>query len=280
MTSKSPVRACDDIDETALSYAEIKALCAGDPRIKEKMDLDVDVQRLRLMKGDHQSKRYKLEDQIMRYYPQEIEKQKGFIAGFEQDQETLRKHPLPEKDFVGMEIEGKTFLDKEEAGQAILDACKKVSANKDLKLGNYRGFKMTLYYNPLTSAFMLQLKGAMSHPVELGTDARGNLTRIENALNSIPQRINNAQQKMETLIQQETTAKAEVDKPFPQEEELAIKSKRLAELDSILNLDDRTPIEQAVDEPEEDRPSALAQLKEPCQVGEKSTDYHSKNTER
>ena len=237
MTSKSPVRSCEDIDEAALSYAEIKALCAGDPAIKEKMDLDVDVARLRLMKADHQSQQYRLEDRLLKYFPQEIEKHKGFQRGYEQDQATVAAHPLPEKDFVGMTIDGKTFTEAKDAGEAILAACKTVKADKDLPLGEYRGFSMSLMYNPFSSQYLLTLKGAMSHQVELGSDARGNITRIDNALASIPKKIQNVENKLSDLNQQMTTARAELGKPFPQEEELRTKSNRLAELDAKLSLD-------------------------------------------
>ena len=250
MTSKSPVRSCDDIDEAALSYAEIKALCAGDPAIKEKMDLDVDVARLRLMKADHQSQQYRLEDRLLKYFPQEIERNKGYLSGFEQDLATAAAHPLPEKDFIGMTIGGETFTEAKDAGEAILDACKHVSNEKDHALGEYRGFSMSVMYNPLSQMYQLTLKGAMSHQVELGSDPRGNITRIDNALAGIPRRIQNVENKLNDLNQQMTTAKAELGKPFPQEEELKTKSARLAELDAKLNLD---------------RPAAQAEKKKPEQ---------------
>ena len=155
MTSKSPVRSCEDVDETALSYAEIKALCAGDPRIKEKMDLDVDVARLKLMKADHQSKQYRLEDQLLRYFPQEIERYNGFISGFRQDIQMLAAHPLPEKDFIGMELRGKFFTDREKAGETILSACKDAVADKTMPLGSYRGFAMQLDFEPFGSQYRL-----------------------------------------------------------------------------------------------------------------------------
>ena len=237
MTSKSPVRSCEDIDEAALSYAEIKALCAGDPAIKEKMDLDVDVARLRLMKADHQSQQYRLEDRLLKYFPKEIEKNEGFLKGFEQDQETVAGHPLPEKDFVGMTVGGNAYTEAKEAGEAILAACKQVKTDEDLPLGNYRGFSMTMMYNPFSSQYLVTLKGAMSHQVELGSDARGNITRIDNALAAIPKRMEVVENKLADLNKQMTAAKAELGKPFPQEEELRSKSARLAELDAKLNLD-------------------------------------------
>ena len=238
MTSKSPVRSCEDIDEAALSYAEIKALCAGDPAIKEKMDLDVDVARLRLMKADHQSQQYRLEDRLLKHYPQEIEKNNGFKKGYEQDLVIAAAHPLPEKDFIGMTISGKNYTEAKEAGEAILEACKEVRSDKDLALGEYRGFSMNLMYNPFTSQYLLILKGAMSHQVELGSDARGNITRIDNVLAGISRKIQNVENKLNDLNQQMNTARAELGKPFPQEEELRVKSARLAELDAKLSLDE------------------------------------------
>ena len=250
MTSKSPVRSCEDIDEAALSYAEIKALCADDPAIKEKMDLDVDVARLRLMKADHQSQQYQLEDRLLKFFPQEIERNQGYIRGFEQDQATVAAHPLPEKDFVGMTIGRETFTEAKDAGEAILATCKQVSSEKDHALGEYRGFSMSVMYNPLSQMYQLTLKGAMSHQVELGSDPRGNITRIDNALAGIPRRMQNVENKLNDLNQQMATAKAELGKPFPQEEELRSKSARLAELDAKLNLD---------------RPAAQAEKKTPEQ---------------
>ncbi|MBQ9210157.1 MAG: DEAD/DEAH box helicase family protein [Clostridia bacterium] len=243
MTSKSPVRTCEDIDEAALSYAEIKALCAGDPAIKEKMDLDVDVARLRLMKADHQSQQYRLEDRLLKFFPQEIERNQGYIRGFEQDQATVTAHPLPEKDFIGMTIRGETFTEAKDAGEAILAACKNVKNEGDHFLGEYRGFSMSVMYNPMSQMYQLTLKGAMSHQVELGSDPRGNITRIDNVLAGIPRRQQNVENKLNDLQQQMVTAKAELGKPFPQEEELRTKSARLAALDAKLNLD--RPAQQA-----------------------------------
>ena len=189
MTSKSPVRSCDDVDETALSFAEIKALCAGDPRIKERMDLDVEVARLKLMKADHQSKQYRLEDQLLKYFPQEIETNKGFIKGFEADLETLAAHPHPEDGFAGMEIRGDVLTDKENAGAALLDACKEVKGSEPVQIGSYRGFTMSVEFSAWKQEYTLLLKGQMTHRASLGTDPRGNLTRIDNALAQMPQRL-------------------------------------------------------------------------------------------
>ncbi len=237
MTSKSPVRSCEDIDEAALSYAEIKALCAGDPTIKEKMDLDVDVARLRLMKADHQSQQYRLEDRLLKYFPQEIEKNRGFLHGYEQDQATVEAHPLPERDFVGMSVCGESYTEAKDAGEAILSACKQVTSDADLSLGSYRGFSMSLMYNTFSSQYLVNLKGAMTYQVELGSDPRGIITRIDNALANMPRRIQNVENRLNDLNQQMETARTELGKPFPQEEELRSKSARLAELDAKLSLD-------------------------------------------
>lgn len=241
MASKSPVRSCEDIDEAALSYAEIKALCAGDPAIKEKMDLDVDVARLRLMKADHQSQQYRLEDRLLKHFPQEIERNQGFLRGLEQDHATVEAHPLPEQDFVGMTIDGAGYTEAKAAGEEILTQCKHVHDEKDKPIGTYRGFDMSLMYNPFTNQYMLTLKGAMSHQVELGTDPRGIITRIDNALAGIPKRIEGVQNRLTDLNQQMATARSELGKPFPQEDELRTKSARLAELDAKLNMDRPAP---------------------------------------
>jgi len=267
MTSKSPVRSCDDVDETALSYAEIKALCAGDDRIREKMDLDVDVARLKLMKADHQSRQYRLEDQLLRYFPAEIEMNKGYIAGFKKDMETLAAHPLPEKDFVGMEIRGTVFYDKEKAGEAIIAACKEAVSGKPMPLGSYRGFAMTLEYEPFAQHVILTLKGDMTHRTEMGTDARGNLTRIENALSGISRRLESSQSQLQNLIQQMKEAKVQAEKPFPQEEELKTKSARLAELDAALNIDKGQTLKKEERVAKQARPSVLEQLKTPSRSG-------------
>ena len=263
MTSKSPVRSCDDVDETALSFAEIKALCAGDPRIKERMDLDVDVARLKLMKADHQSKQYRLEDQLLKTFPEEIEKNKGFIAGLEADMKTLAEHPHPEDGFACMEVRGDTLTDKENAGAALLDACKEVKGTDPVPVGSYRGFAMSVSFDAFRQEYMLLLKGQMTHRATLGTDPRGNLTRIDNALSQMPQRLEAVKNQLDNLYQQQAAAKAEVGKPFPFEDDLRVKSARLAELDVLLNMDGRgRPAPEAV-LAKSSRPSVLEGLKRP-----------------
>ena len=263
MTSKSPVRSCEDVDATALSFAEIKALCAGDPRIKERMDLDVEVAKLKIMKADHQSKQFRLEDNLLKYFPEKIEESKGFIRGLEADMQTLAAHPLPVEGFIGMEIRGDKLTDKENAGAALLDACKEVKGKDPVQIGSYRGFTMSVAFDSFQQEYTLTLRGQMTHRVELGTDARGNLVRIENALEKMPERLRNVQDQLENLYNQQAAAKAEVGKPFPQERELAEKTARLIELDMELNLDRKGQAqpEQAI--AKSARPSVLDKLKAP-----------------
>ncbi len=274
MTSKSPVRSCEDVDETALSYAEIKALCAGDKRIKEKMDLDVDVARLKLMKASHQSQQFRLEDNLLRHFPEQIRQNESFVEGFTADIQTLAGHPHPTDGFAGMEVKGDLLTDKDNAGAAILEAFKDAKGMEPVPIGSYRGFSMSLTVEDFGRDFVLTLKGKMNHRVTLGKDARGNLTRIDNVLSAMPDRLQNVRNTLDALTAQMETAKAELGKPFPQEDELRTKSARLAELNAELNIDDRTPMEQmaedapAVQSAKAERPSVLAKLKaslsQPC----------------
>ena len=269
MTSKSPVRSCEDVDETALSYAEIKALCAGDERIKEKMDLDVDVARLKLMKASHRSQQFRLEDNLLRHFPEQIRQNESFVEGFTADMQTLAGHPHPVDGFAGMEVKGDLLTDKDNAGAAILEAFKDAKGMEPVPIGSYRGFAMSLTVEDFGRDFILTLKGKMNHRVTLGKDARGNLTRIDNVLNAMPDRLQNVRNTLDALTAQMETAKAELGKPFPQEDELRTKSARLAELNAELNIDDRTPMEQmaedapAVQSAKAERPSVLAKLKAP-----------------
>ena len=261
MTSKSPVRSCEDVDATALSFAEIKALCAGDPRIKERMDLDIEVSKLKIMKADHNSKQFRLEDSLLKYFPEKIEEHKGFVRGLEADMQTLAAHPLPAEGFVGMEIRGDRLTDKENAGAALLDTCKEVKGKDPVQIGSYRGFTMSVAFDSMWKTYTLTLKGQMTHRVELGSDARGNLVRIENALDKMPERLRSVQEQLENLYNQQAAAKDEVGKPFPQEQELAAKTARLIELDMELNLDGKgqPQPEQAI--AKSTRPSVLDRLK-------------------
>ena len=278
MTSKSPVRSCDDVDEQALSYAEVKALCAGNPLIKEKMDLDIDVARLKVLRADHQSQQFRLEDQLLKYFPAQIEHTQGMIRGLETDAETVARHPVTKEAFPGMTVGSTSFDKKEDAGAAILAACREYKGHDPVEIGSYRGFTMMLSYDSFDSAYQLSLNGKLHHPVALGTDARGNLTRIDNALGGIEERIETTKQKLDSLYQQQENARAELGKPFLQEEELQEKSARLAELDAALNMDEPELAGTIGDEEAEEKlcesrqvaeakvsyekPSVLAQLKE------------------
>ncbi|WP_241675774.1 SNF2-related protein [Holdemania massiliensis] len=277
MSSKSPVRSCDDVDETALSFAEIKALCAGDPRIKERMDLDVDVSRLKLMKADHQSKQYQMEDNLLKYFPEQIEKHKSFIKGLEADMETLAAHPHPADSFAGMEVRGDTLTDKENAGAALLDACKEVKNAEPVQVGSYRGFAMSVSFDAFRQEYTLQLKGQMTHQATLGVDPRGNLTRIDNALAQMPQRLESVKAQLDNLYQQQAAAKEEVGRPFPYEDELREKSARLTELDTLLNIDSKAPGQQETIVAKSTRPSVLEGLRRP--MPQRAADKKSKTHE-
>ena len=241
MTSKSPVRSCEDVDETALSYAEIKALCAGNPLIKEKMDLDIEVARLRLLKANHQSQRFQMEDRLLKYFPVELEKCRAQVGGFEADLETRNNHPLPSEGFVGMEVLGRAFSDKEEAGKAILEAVKTVVDMKSVRIGHYRGFEMSLELSAFGREYILTLRGRMAHFTTLGSDPRGNIQRIDNTLGSMESRLKTVQDQIATLQKEQEAAKEEIAKPFAQEDELREKSARLIELDTLLDIGKGSP---------------------------------------
>ena len=238
MTSKSPVRSCEDIDETALSYAEIKMLATGNPYIKEKMDLDIQVQKLRLLKSNFLSERYALEDKIIKFYPQEIARRTETIASLKSDIERVAQHPKPIDDtFVGMTVKGVFYSEKADAGNAILEACQAMTTPDPISLGEYRGFQMELYFE--AREYKVKLKGELGYPVTLGTDTFGNITRFDNALESLPKRLEINEQELENTKKQFETAKVDVGKPFNQEEELTAKTARLNELNALLNVDKR-----------------------------------------
>ena len=240
MTSKSPVRSCEDVDATALSYAEIKMLAADNPHIKEKMDLDIQVQKLRLLKSNYLSEKYELEDKIIKYYPKTIAQTKETIAGLEKDISLAKEHPKPLDDtFVGIEVKGVFYSEKAEGGQKIIDTCKEMTSPDPVPLGKYRGFDLELSFEPFEKAYQVKIKGSLSRPISLGTDAIGNITRIDNAIEKIPERLEAKKQELTTLEQQFATAKAEVEKPFDKEEELTEKTNRLNVLNGLLNVDKR-----------------------------------------
>ncbi len=240
MTSKSPVRSCEDVDATALSYAEIKMLAADNPHIKEKMDLDIQVQKLRLLKSNYLSEKYELEDKIIKYYPITIARTKETIAGLEKDISLAKEHPKPLDDtFVGIEVKGVSYSEKAEGGQKIIDACKEMTSPDPVPLGKYRGFDLELSFDTFEKAYQVKIKGSLSRSISLGTDAIGNITRIDNAIEKIPERLEAKKQELTTLEQQFATAKAEVEKPFGKEEELTEKTNRLGVLNGLLNVDKR-----------------------------------------
>ena len=240
MTSKSPVRSCEDVDEAALSYAEVKALATGNPYIKEKMDLDIQVSKLKLMKANHTSQKYRLEDNITQHYPHQIAIFKERIEGFTADMEKYAKNKPEDKEQFFMQVGGKPYTDKKEAGTAIIAMCKEIKGiNASADVGEYLGFKLNVTFDSFNNKFVMNVKGAMSHPMEVGTDPLGNITRINNVLEAMPAQLEEAQTKLSNVEHQLETAKAEVDKPFPQEAELAEKLERLAELNSLLNMDEK-----------------------------------------
>ena len=268
MTSKSPMRSCDDIDEQALSYAEIKALCAGDPRIREKMDLDVQVAKLKVLRGNFQNQKYRLEDKLLKTFPEEIQKQKTRIAALQQDSQIAAAHPQDKENFCGMTIKSMVYDDKKAAGERLLLARQEMPNADMMLLGTYRGFELNIRFDSFKNEHQAVLRAELSYPVSLGDDARGNITRLDNAIDNFADRIADAENVLQNLEQQKQAAEVEVAKPFAQEEELAEKSARLAELNALLNIDrDRSSSQDAPEETEETetpatRPSVLAALGE------------------
>ena len=237
MTSKSPVRSCEDIDETALSYAEVKALATGNPYIKEKMDLEIDVSRLKLVKANYQSQKYAMEDRLLKYFPREVKLTEERIAGFKADISLYERHKT--EDFPGMVLLGVNYAEKKDAGAALIETCRAQTSPELKEIGLFRGFALLLSYDTFSKVFKLTLKGALSHTIDLGSDIHGNIQRMENAFDMFPTRLNACEQALANLQTQIESAKAEVEKPFAQEDELRTKSARLAELDVMLNMDKR-----------------------------------------
>ena len=265
MTSKSPVRSCDDVDEQALSYAEIKALCAGNPLIKEKMDLDVQVAKLKVLKADHQSQKFRLQDKLLTKFPADIRETNAYIAGVKADAQLAAAHPQVQEGFCGMTIKGVTYDEKKTAGERLVLACSELPNAEEKVIGSYRGFELSLRFDTFRSEYQAILKGQRRYPVPLGTDPLGNIIRLDNSLNNFPERINSAENELATLHQQQVAAQIEVEKPFPQEEELAEKSARLAELNTQLDVDEKSHEPEQDEEEQENvsrRPSVLAALEE------------------
>ena len=265
MTSKSPVRSCEDVDEQALSYAEIKALCAGNPLIKEKMDLDVQVAKLKVLKADHQSQKFRLQDKLLTKFPADIQETNAHIAGLKADAQLAATHPQGKENFCGMTIKGVTYDEKKTAGERLVLACSELPNAEEKVIGSYRGFELSLRFDAFRTEYQALLKGQRKYTVPLGTDPLGNIIRLDNSLNSFPERITSAENELATLHQQQAAAQIEVEKPFPQEEELAEKSARLAELNAQLDVDEKSHEPEQDEEEQEDaprRPSVLAALEE------------------
>ena len=265
MTSKSPVRSCEDVDEQALSYAEIKALCAGNPLIKEKMDLDVQVAKLKVLKADHQSQKFRLQDKLLTKFPADIQETNAYIAGVKADTQLAAAHPQVQEGFCGMTIKGVTYDEKKTAGERLVLACSELPNAEEKVIGSYRGFELSLRFDTYRSEYQALLKGQRKYTVPLGTDPLGNIIRLDNSLNNFPERITAAENELATLHQQQAAAQIEVEKPFPQEEELTEKSARLAELNAQLDVDEKSHEPEQDEEEQEDaprRPSVLAALEE------------------
>ena len=265
MTSKSPVRSCEDVDEQALSYAEIKALCAGNPLIKEKMDLDVQVAKLKVLKADHQSQKFRLQDKLLTKFPADIRETNAYIVGLKADAQLAAAHPQGKEEFCGMTIKGVAYDEKKNAGERLVLACSELPNAEEKVIGSYRGFELSLRFDTFRSEYQAILKGQRKYTVPLGTDPLGNIIRLDNSLNSFPERITSAENELTTLHQQQAAAQIEVEKPFPQEEELAEKSARLAELNAQLDVDEKSHEPEQDEEEQEDaprRPSVLAALEE------------------
>ena len=265
MTSKSPVRSCEDVDEQALSYAEIKALCAGNPLIKEKMDLDVQVAKLKVLKADHQSQKFRLQDKLLTKFPADIQEANAHIAGLKSDAQLAAAHPQGKEEFCGMVIKGVAYDEKKTAGERLMLACSELPNAEEKVIGNYRGFELSLRFDAFRTEYQALLKGRRKYTVPLGNDPLGNIIRLDNSLNNFPERITSAENELDTLHQQQAAAQIEVEKPFPQEEELAEKSARLAELNAQLDVDEKSHEPEQEEQPDEDaprRPSVLAALEE------------------
>ena len=265
MTSKSPVRSCDDVDEQALSYAEIKALCAGNPLIKEKMDLDVQVAKLKVLKADHQSQKFRLQDKLLTKFPADIQETNAHIAGLKADAQLAAAHPQGKEEFCGMVIKGVAYDEKKTAGERLVLACSELPNAEEKVIGSYRGFELSLRFDAFRTEYQALLKGQRKYTVPLGTDPLGNIIRLDNSLNNFPERITAAENELDTLHQQQAAAQIEVEKPFPQEEELAEKSARLAELNAQLDVDEKSHEPEQDEEEQADaprRPSVLAALEE------------------
>ena len=279
MTSKAPVRSCEDVDEAALSYAEVKALATGNPAVKEKMALDVDVAKLKLLKANHMNNQYRLEDDIARNFPQQIAKLTEIIASYKADIAHFSEHKITDPEQFSMEISGKVFTEKKEAGMALLAVCKDIkSVDVTMDIGSYQGFNMRIQFDSWSKEFILSVKHESVAKVRLGADALGNITRINNLLESYPEKLAEAEQRLETVQEQLANAKEEVGKPFPKEEELNQKLERLSELNALLNMDERedTETEQSESKEKEERP-ARGSIHEKLQIYKEKSQRESES---
>ena len=277
MTSKSPVRSCEDIDEATLSYAEVKALATGNPYIREKMDLDIQVSKLKLLKANHTSQRYRLEDNIAKHYPQQIAAMKERIAGYQTDIQTYTQNKPADKEAFSMKIGNRVFTDKKEAGAALIDMCRSAKQpNMAVTIGEFQGFKMKVSFDSFFSKFTINLKGSLSHEVEIGADPLGNLQRLSNALESMTGKMAEVEQKLTNVEHQLETAKMEVTKPFDKEQELSEKLERLSELNALLNMDEKGEssigMEEDIESGEEPKTEEKEDLEteKPPETGEQS----------
>lgn len=264
MSGKNPSRSCEDVDEAALSYAEVKALASGDPRIIEMTDLDSQVTKLKLLKANHESQRYMLEDRLIQYFPQAIQRKQEQLKGLEADLAVVKNHPQPDKDHFTMQVAGQTFTERKAAGQAIIDVCTKMNdVSEKIDLGEYRGFPLVLWVDTDAQKFQVTMKQALSHTIELGSDPAGNITRLNNALAAIEENIQNTKTGLENLTAQMEEAKVEIQRPFPQEQELADKTSRLNVLRIALNMDGKSSGKQKRETEELDsgKPSIKGMLK-------------------
>ena len=279
MTSKAPVRSCEDVDEAALSYAEVKALATGNPAVKEKMALDVDVAKLKLLKASHMNNQYRLEDDIARNFPQQIAKLTEIIDSYKADIAHFSEHKITDPEQFSMEISGKVFTEKKEAGVALLAVCKDIkSVDAAMDIGSYQGFNMRIQFDSWSKEFILSVKHESVAKVRLGADALGNITRINNLLESYPEKLAEAEQRLETVQEQMANAKEEVGKPFPKEEELNQKLERLSELNALLNMDERedTETEQSESKEKEERP-ARGSIHEKLQIYKEKSQRESES---
>lgn len=284
MTSKSPVRSAEDIDEAALSYAEVKALATGNPYIKEKMDLDIQVSKLKLMKANHTSQKYRLEDNITKHYPQQIAALQERISGLENDIQTFEKNKGDaDKDSFRMCVANQMFFDKKDAGNTILGLCREIkSSSERFDIGSFCGFKMSAAFDVFNNKFVLGLKDKLSHNIELGIDVLGNIQRITNALENLPKILDEAKQKLANVEHQLESAKIEVNKPFEKEQELADKLERLSELNALLNMDEKGEDSIDVDEdsPKSEKNEKVSIKGKLAEMKEKIADSNAVREER